>query len=1021
MATRRSKRGKAGQVDATEEEVEDVKALLPERLFATDRFPSERVNIYSTVDYLLRVKEALKGTPEMEVLAGSSFGGLFKMPARRLLAGKVIHSLLTRQVVTKKKFEMWPVFGGKPLRFSLAEFGEVTGLPCGEFEEGYTIDYQLAPKEENYRYWGELIGEKRDVTIEELMRRVETDAEMPGWMKLRLCLLVIVEGVLVAAVQKPKPALKHVERVENLDVFFAFPWGRESFAWTISTMKPGPKVMGKCEDPNGDLCKKLRQKTVKLVGFPLALQLVAFEAIPKLLEQVVGDRSVTVLDFPGKSLPQHAGLTLADVQKAEHSTELTVKAILDSNVEHEERWGVWDEENVESRKKKRVDGGESRECEPAMKQRRMSEYFKRGAVIDGEKQAKLEKQVEELVQEVVMLKAANVKQGKQMRKLRKAVKKLIDNAGSKSHRRKGKNQREDIAKSVGEPRSSVSAGRKADDDDDAEEAALLVRLREGEGVPAEWVEGEDLDVDELDLEGRDGEEEGNTGEGINGQESVRLDALVGVVLAEMGDDLRSPALEEKEVAVDVANKEEEGTIGRDVDEEEKASEASVIPQGRVDDKPNEEIGGDVDEEEKAAEVSVTAPAGVDEQIGGDVDEEAKAAEISVTAPAGVDEQIGSDVDEEEKTAAVSVIAPARVEDNLNEQIGSDEGSLPGGEEEAVGSGEELTDEEMSVLDVSDSPVTQSERHRPVAQEEELAAVLLARDPYIVSDIVPFYDDCDFPFFEKVLKENAAVVHLNAGGYNLDNQFFLDLATPSKWVSSTVRDKKFFDNAKCFDGNSTEYCMFNGVQHISVLMEHIEQRHVPTLHYNRAMFMSPWFTAHVQGKARAFKAAKCKARVAGDVKITKYLTRDRQRWGADVDTLYAPMIWGGEHWVGLCISLTEWSVLVLDLNPRLKTMEQVAELMEPLATMLPYIAKKVCPAAAVGEAEVVPFLVDRMVGVYVNERSGDCGPVAVKFMQMLATGNQNPTVAGLTDDLVDMFRKQYAVDIYAKLVLPLYLQ
>ncbi|KAF8109364.1 hypothetical protein N665_0097s0018 [Sinapis alba] len=509
---------------------------------------------------------------------------------------------------------------------------------------------------------------------------------------------------------------------------------------------------------------------------------------------------------------------------------------------------------------------------------------------------------------------------------------------------------------------------------------------------------EDLDVDELDLEGRDGGEEGNTGEGINGQESVRLDALVGVVLAEMGDDLRSSALEKKEVDVDVANKEEEGTIGSDVDEEEKAAEASVIPQGRVDDKPNEEIGGDVDEEEKAAEVSVTAPAGVDEHIGGDVDEEEKAAEVSVTAPAGVDEQIGGDVDEEEKAAEVSVIAPARVEDNLNEQIGSDEGSLPGGEEEAVGSGEEPTDEEMSVLDVSDSPVTQSERHRPVAQEEELAAVLLARDPYIVSDIVPFYDDCDFPFFEKVLKENAAVVHLNAGGYNLDNQFFLDLATPSKWVSSTVRDKSFFDNAKCFDGNSTEYCMFNGVQHISVLMEHIEQRHAPTLHYNRAMFMSPWFTAHVQGKARAFKAAKCKARVAGDVKITKYLTRDGQRWGANVDTLYAPMIWGG-----------------------LKTMEQVAELMELLATMLPYIAKKVCPAAAVGEAEVVLFLVDRMVGVYVNERSGDCGPVPVKFMQMLATGNQNPTVAGLTDDLVDMFRKQYAVDIYAKLVLPLYLQ
>lgn len=29
---------------------------------------------------------------------------------------------------------MLPVFGGNPLLFSLVEFGEVTGLPCGEFK-----------------------------------------------------------------------------------------------------------------------------------------------------------------------------------------------------------------------------------------------------------------------------------------------------------------------------------------------------------------------------------------------------------------------------------------------------------------------------------------------------------------------------------------------------------------------------------------------------------------------------------------------------------------------------------------------------------------------------------------------------------------------------------------------------------------------------------------------------------------------------------------------------------------------
>lgn len=299
-------------------EVEDVKESLPGRLFATDRFPSERVNTYSTTDFLLCVRDLLKGSVEMGQILGSCFGRLFSLPVRRMLAGKVVHGMLTRQVVTKKKYELWPVFGGKPFRFSLVEFGEVTGLPCGEFEEGYSIDYELPQTEENYTYWEKLIGPDRDLLVEDLVRMVSDEAEMPGWRKLRLCLIIIVDGVLVPNAQKPKPSLKHVNLVKNLKKFFAFQWGRESFLAAIRTMLPGPKVMGKCEDPNGDFCKKLRQKTVRLLGFPQALQLVAFEVIPRLLVQAGGDDSVTLMNFPGKVLPQHSGLNVCDLREAEH-------------------------------------------------------------------------------------------------------------------------------------------------------------------------------------------------------------------------------------------------------------------------------------------------------------------------------------------------------------------------------------------------------------------------------------------------------------------------------------------------------------------------------------------------------------------------------------------------------------------------------------------------------------------------------------------------------------------------------
>ncbi|CAN6937057.1 unnamed protein product, partial [Brassica oleracea var. botrytis] len=140
-------------------EAEDIKELLPERLFATDRFLNKRVN--TTVDYLLRVRNALNDTPEMAKLIGSCFGGLFKLPAQRLLMGRF----------------MWLVFGRKPLLFPLVGFGEVMGLPCGEFEDGYSIDFHLSHKDENYEYWDRLIGSDMYVAV------VESETEMFGWRK----------------------------------------------------------------------------------------------------------------------------------------------------------------------------------------------------------------------------------------------------------------------------------------------------------------------------------------------------------------------------------------------------------------------------------------------------------------------------------------------------------------------------------------------------------------------------------------------------------------------------------------------------------------------------------------------------------------------------------------------------------------------------------------------------------------------------------------------------------------------
>lgn len=61
----------------------------------------------------------------------------------------------------------------------------------------------------------------------------------------------------------------------------------------------------------------------------------------------------------------------------------------------------------------------------------------------------------------------------------------------------------------------------------------------------------------------------------------------------------------------------------------------------------------------------------------------------------------------------------------------------------------------------------------------------------------------------------------------------------------------------------------------------------------------------------------------------------------------------------------------------------------------------------------------MNGIYENKRTGDCGPVAIKFLELHAQGDGGEGMSKITDKHVGEFRKGYAMDIYKDLVVPLY--
>ncbi|RIA04195.1 hypothetical protein BRARA_K01598, partial [Brassica rapa] len=306
---------------------------LPERLFATDRFPRHRLNIYSRPNILAFVRHALRGSEVFAKIRESSFGKLFDLPTRQCpVSCKLIHSLLSRQLRCNQEHSLWSVFGKDPLRFSLEEFGTITGLNCGSFPDGYEApdhNRKDANKQKGAHkdpLWQKIVGKYDNITIADLAEELEHDHQMDEWRRIRLALIIILDGVLIASQQIHRPTLRYVQMLDDVDAFLEFPWGRESFLHTVRCMKPPKFEKGNPVDSPVDmLVLKLKQETFRLTGFPLALQLLAFRAIPMLLSKIPAPfNDQTIMDLTEPNLPNHPSIDLDAVLEVEANSSVSL-------------------------------------------------------------------------------------------------------------------------------------------------------------------------------------------------------------------------------------------------------------------------------------------------------------------------------------------------------------------------------------------------------------------------------------------------------------------------------------------------------------------------------------------------------------------------------------------------------------------------------------------------------------------------------------------------------------------------
>jgi len=197
---------------------------LPPRLIALGEEPrGERVNVYQKMKTLYGIFNALDDD-ERQYLSRSPFARLLEFPNNHAWSASFGIFILGRQLEVTKPNEIWVLFAGTPIRFSLREFKIVTGLPSGRYPS-LKMKKKKGTAGKTIPFNSKLFGLEEDVTVDRvitmLKRRVVSD---PG-MRIRCACFAIVDGFLVPISHYPKIIKSHAEMVEDVDAFLAYPWG----------------------------------------------------------------------------------------------------------------------------------------------------------------------------------------------------------------------------------------------------------------------------------------------------------------------------------------------------------------------------------------------------------------------------------------------------------------------------------------------------------------------------------------------------------------------------------------------------------------------------------------------------------------------------------------------------------------------------------------------------------------------------------------------------------------------------
>ncbi|KAF4360739.1 hypothetical protein G4B88_017363 [Cannabis sativa] len=222
-----------------------------------EKFSSDDSRIHVTCHWhgFNCIKEFLSDL-QLQKLRESCFGYLFDLDESLKPAQMIMHSLLLHQECNSNGNELQLSFNSNKVKFSIVEFGIITGLNCNEFPPDSDIIEHPNRLLNKYFSGNESISRKE--LAECLMKtRIDDDDDV----------VKLTKNIL-----QSKRGQCHVDNfvmklVDDEQMFEKYPWGRRSFNDTVNSLST---VLNR------------RKTGYEICGFPLAFQVLGFEILPSL-------------------------------------------------------------------------------------------------------------------------------------------------------------------------------------------------------------------------------------------------------------------------------------------------------------------------------------------------------------------------------------------------------------------------------------------------------------------------------------------------------------------------------------------------------------------------------------------------------------------------------------------------------------------------------------------------------------------------------------------------------------------